>query len=50
MKKTIVTVVFEFDGELTEDETLHTISEVVNKKMLITGETYNVVDIDVIEE
>jgi hypothetical protein len=50
MKKTIVTVVFELKDELSKDQTLNTIDCLINSDGMLKGETYNVVDIDVIEE
>jgi len=49
MKKTIATLVIEFNGEHNEDTILNTIDFMIAEN-LDDGETYNVVDIDVIEE
>lgn len=50
MKKTIVTVVFELNDELSEDQTLNSIDCLIDSDGFLSGEGYNVVDIDVIKE
>lgn len=49
MKKTMVTVVIEFEGELDKDIVLMTVNEMLEPG-LNSHETYSVVDVDVIDE
>ena len=49
MRKTMVTVVIEFEGELDEDVVLTALSEMLEPG-LNSQETYNVVEVDYIDE